>query len=110
MRKKLLTGLSAIILTAVPSFLVGRSKGFDEGFVKGKEEIITGLSMQRYDIQQAAKFAGSTKEQEEVLKNAGAINQTLRDLYQRGYFSNISPWVEEEAVGYFTDDYKRRDK
>lgn len=100
--------LATALVTGISTgaYLFGNYKGFQEGKIRGKDEIIELLEMERYDAHQNAKYAGSLERQNETLKDAESIKRTLELLDKKGYFKGVS---EDTYKHEFPNRYKQEE-
>lgn len=76
---------------------MGSYSGFIYGRLIEREKIIIDLTIERYDAHQNAKFASDSERQDEILKDAEAINRTFRIFKEKRYFDGLPNRVYESA-------------
>ena len=108
-KKLMVLGIGGVMLTNA-SYYIGSYKGFHEGKIRGKEETIELLDMERYDAHQNAKYAGSLERQNEILRNAETVKRTFELLDKNGYFERVSDDTYKSAFPNRDKLKKQREK
>lgn len=78
-------------------YYLGKYNGFEEGEVKGKEDIVMSLALDRHDAQYDARFSMSSQEQDEIIEYSGSITNVFDLLRRRGHFEDLSHVVRNAA-------------